>query len=84
MATFTIADFYARENKRYSGKILTSPKRQLKQLKFFSFDEIYPTRTLSGTSFDFDFDAGDTPDGSLSINSSEKPVFFQGVLVSGK
>jgi hypothetical protein len=58
---------YARKG-RYSGKILASTDRQL---KLFSFDEIYPNRTLSGRSFDFDFDAGDTPDGLLSINASQ-------------
>ena len=67
LANFTISDLYARKG-RYSGKILASTDRQL---KLFSFDEIYPNRTLSGRSFDFDFDAGDTPDGLLSINASQ-------------
>ena len=67
LINFTISDLYARKG-RYSGKILTATDRQL---KFFSFDEIYPTTTLSGRSFDFEFDAGDTPDGSLSINETQ-------------
>ena len=66
---FTISDFYSREDKRYSGKILTSTARQL---TVHSFDEMYPNRTLSESmSFNFDFDAGDSPDGSLLVNAIE-------------
>ena len=77
---FTISDFYSREDKRYSGKILTSTARQL---TVHSFDEMYPKRTLSESmSFNFDFDAGDSPDGSLLVKAIEKTEEKDSIIIN--
>jgi len=77
---FTISDFYSREDKRYSGKILTSTPRKL---TVHSFDEIYPKRTLpKSMSFNFDFDAGDTPDGSLSIKALQMTEKADSIVIN--
>lgn len=71
LKNLTVSDFYNREG-AYSGKIICSTSRNLQLL---SFDENKETPVFDkGDSFNFKFDQGTSPDGSIIFNKIDGDV----------
>lgn len=71
LKNLTVSDFYNREGS-YNGKIISSTPRNLQLL---SFDENKETPVFDkGDSFDFKFDQGTSPDGSIIFNKTDGDI----------